>query len=63
MSTPASRWIDARISDALDRAFERIDGYQRDGYCTEEDVYAALMNGWGEGVAEGWREWIDEGES
>lgn len=63
MSTPPSRWIDARISDALAGAFAKIDGYQRDGYCTEEDVYVALMHGWDEAVAEGWREWLAEGDS
>lgn len=59
MSSPASRWIDARISDALARAFERIDGYQRDGYCTEQDVTEALDRGWGEAVADGWREYVE----
>ena len=60
MSSTASRWIDARISDALARAFAQIDDYQRDGNCTEEDVHTALTLGWGEGVAEGWREWKDD---
>ena len=60
MSSTASRWIDARISDALARAFDQIDGYQRDGYCTEQDVTEALELGWGDAVAEGWREYIEE---
>lgn len=60
MSSPASRWIDKRIADALDRAFDQIDRYQRDGYCTEEDVLQALQMGWGDAVADGWREFIGE---
>lgn len=60
MSTPASRWIDARISDALASAFTQIDRYQRDGYCTTEDVETALALGWDEAVLEGWREWRDD---
>lgn len=60
MSSPASRWINARISDALARAFEQIDGYQRDGYCTTQDVEIALLTGWDEAMLEGWREWREE---
>lgn len=60
MSTPASRWINSRITDALGRAFDQIDRYQRDGYCTEQDVTEALTLGWGEEVADGWREYIGE---
>jgi len=60
MSSTGSRWIDARISDALSRAFDQIDGYQRDGYCTEADVETALAMGWGDGVLDGWREYIGE---
>ena len=60
MSSPASRWIDARVSDALSRAFDQIDRYQRDGYCTEQDVTEALNLGWGDAVAEGWREYVEE---
>lgn len=63
MSTPASRWIDARISDALARAFEQIDGYQRDGYCTPQDVETALSMGWDEAVLEGWREWREDNDA
>lgn len=58
MSTPASLRIDRYIETALDRAFEQIDRYQRDGYCTEEDVAEALYMGWGDAVADGWREYI-----
>lgn len=60
MSSASSRWIDARISDALADAFDQIAGYVRDEYCTYEDVLTALNLGWGDGVAEGWREWIEE---
>lgn len=56
----AARWIDARISDALSRAFDQIHGYRLDGYCTDEDVTLALSQGWGDAVAEGWREYIEE---
>ena len=60
MPSPASHWIDLRISDALARAFDRIDAYQRDGYCTQEDVTEALSRGWDEAVADAWREYIGE---
>ena len=60
MSSPAFRWIDARISGALGHAFDQIDQYQRDGYCTKQDVTEALMLGWGAVVAEGWHEYIEE---
>lgn len=60
MSTPSSRWIDARISDALAGAFAQIDRYVRDGYCANEDVLQALQSGWGEAVADGWLEWVEE---
>jgi len=62
MGTPASRWIDARISDALATAFDQITGYVRDEYCSPDDVFEALALGWGEGVAEGWREWCEEAD-
>jgi hypothetical protein len=62
VSSTASRWIDSRISNALARAFEQIDRYQRDGYCTEQDVLDALSLGWDEAVVEGWREWKAEEE-
>lgn len=60
MSSRASRWIDARINDALGRAFDQIDRYQRDGYCTSEDVEQALALGWDEAVADAWREYTSE---
>lgn len=60
MSSTASHWIDARISDALADAFDKITTYVREEYCTVEDVTTALNLGWGEGVAEGWREWCEE---
>lgn len=56
-----TRWIDARISDGLAGAFERITTYVREGYCTPDDVTEALTRGWGDGVAEGWLEWMSEG--
>ena len=62
MSSPASRYIDARISDSLADAFNRIEQYVREGYCTADDVLTALNLGWGEGVAEGWREWCEEAD-
>jgi hypothetical protein len=60
MNSPAFRWIDARISDALARAFDRIDAYQRDGYCTREEVVEALGRGWGDAIADAWREYNEE---
>lgn len=60
MANPADAWIHARINEALSRAFDQIDAYQRDGYCTEGDVTEALMHGWDEPVADAWREYIDE---
>lgn len=60
-SNPAAGgWIDARINDALSRAFDQIDAYQRDGYCTEQDVTEALVTGWDEAVTDAWREYIGE---
>ena len=56
-------WIHHRIDYALQRAYEQIDGYQRDGYCTEADVIEALAAGWGDGVLEGWREYVEGDES
>ena len=61
MGTPASRWIDQRINDALARAFDQIDRYQRDGYCTPEDVTETLRLGWDEAVLDAWLEYIEEG--
>jgi hypothetical protein len=60
MSSPASRWIDARITDALGRAFDQIDRYQRDGYCTPEDVSEALARGWGDAVQDEWLDYAEE---
>lgn len=57
----AQDWIDARVDRALTAAFDQIDGYQRDGYCTENDVEAALTTTWGDAVADAWREYIAEG--
>lgn len=62
MSNPAGRYINARVEAALERAFDQIARYQRDGYCTEEDVTAALYRGWGDAVAEAWSEYITEGD-
>lgn len=61
MSTPASRWIDNRIEDALTDAFRKIDRYQRDGYCTPDDVREALRLGWDESVLDAWDEYAAEG--
>ena len=62
MSTSASsRWIDARLSDALAEAFDQISQYVREGGCTEAEVRHALLLGWGEEVADGWDEWVEEG--
>jgi hypothetical protein len=61
MSTPASRWVDARICDALARAFDQIERYVRDGYCTPDDVMEALLRGWSdEALADAWREHVEE---
>ena len=60
MATTASRWIDRVIDAALQRAFDQIDRYQREGYCTEEEVTEALTRGWDEAVADAWREYIEE---
>jgi len=62
VATPESRYIDTQISSALDRAFARIDSYQRDGYCTEQDVLDALYRGWDEAVVDAWREYIGEAD-
>ena len=59
MGAPSSDWIDRRITNALDLAFYQIDRYQRDGYCTEDDVVQAL-NRWGDGVADFWREYVED---
>lgn len=37
MSTPASRWINGRISDALARAFDQIDRYGWREYIGDEE--------------------------
>ncbi len=50
----AGFWIDERIERALDHAFGQIVAYQRDGFCTENDV-AQAINAWGGAVEESWR--------
>lgn len=58
----ARAWIDYRIGTALHQAFDQIDKYQRDGYCTPEDVRSWIASGWGEDILERWNEWLSEGE-
>lgn len=61
MNTPATRRIDTWINDALTTTFDRIDSYiVRAGDCTEQEVTEALRRGWGEAVADAWREYIEE---
>lgn len=56
----ATRWINSRMDDALNRVFDQIDRYQRGGYCTEDEVTEVLQTGWDDAVTDAWREYIGE---
>jgi hypothetical protein len=62
MSNSASSRVDYLMNNAMDRVYYDLWKHVNEGYCTAEDVEVALWAGWGDGVAEGWREWILEGE-
>lgn len=60
MSTPISKWIDARLFEAHERAFQKIWDYQRSGQCTLEEIRQALYLGWGDDVVDMWDEWLGD---